>query len=1555
MVEAAMEERDPSVSSSTDFYESDRKPNTPARDPRTDASAAKRKAEDAGSAAEKKRKLASPSLPAASGLKPCAGLSPAVWQHVFLFCSLAELGRLLQVNRSFHSFLTDVRNVSASKPDSGCVHLLKSESVWASARNALEKKPPKPLPGFSELRMWQLAWSKRCQFCDKLSSFASGEMIWQKGPGLSGVRTIWPFGIRACGPCLMQRCQTDSSLLFSTASALRPGLPFAFVTHDQNYIPAYTLQAATTPAGVEIVKYYYKPHVEEITKELEHALSLGPAAAEEWSKGLDERGKERMKAAENWERWEVRYQWWSDHQEPHPAASRTQSPAPPTHQVSVAPPTRQSYSPVIHAPIPASKYRSVQFAASEGSLHSRFNNTAVVSNLTPSAMTPSHYIQARPPTAPAPGFTPQPIPGSTQPWRGERNLHDANEAKANRKADIERRSQQLRPPIPPNILRHMDSFKAAIQIPHPMNDNAWALLQPRLLSQLPAAQQAETDHVARVASLPTRAAERRHPDINSKEAKEALDREWEESQRPVRDKLSAYADDFINRDWDHGRAVTYDNSPKFAADLLMYVRRMFYADNVTQEAVPARLQQPDGPASHKAKLVLESMKWVYDNKLKPLTEKFRKELFLCYGNGCEGNFKFYGFEGVIQHFGAKHTNAFSVGNVVVAWREAEWPEDTPFHPDPISAKHAYQPTSNMAGHSAYGSYHGGYSRAGTSTPHMQTHVPQASPGPYHYGGQHSGPFAPPHVPPNPVQGYDYNQPYGAGMDSYSYQQMAPPGYGLQGASNGYMTSPAMINPAVAPPPPITQEPDTNGSSTQLRSGDAEHRTPLFDKQVSTIIDMAQDIWKQTSGIKDLPNNLRIYVLLQRAISKFHIEFNHEPSLDHFIDALSSHRIPRALKNAPGLSCKACQDEFSRGSSMSHYSRPEERRTYTFLHLLSHFMTQHARPQIPPPGEGPGFPPLDWKEDMVELPSDRFISGLIHAPGMDDDKLHVIATIFPTLFPTPLPRIGVVDNSNNSRVTPPGDPVTKEARHGPKAGGTSGITTVKSEPSSVVDSPRPSKLSEDEYDPQRPALPMHTNDLAKQPHRKHSYRDSPLPTDRRPRYYAEPRYYMPREPLDDGYSGARDYVEYASGPRRIRDPAPAFEEYHGRRPLYQEHGTVYEPGSGEYVYTHPREGAQAQEYEHAPRHARYLEDDGRQPESRLEEPRAREHNPPRGKSDAERFLEDFIPDQHPRAGATQDSPSQTVPKPSVVEADVDDGSCYTPPPALPAGGDVVDLHRALPAGLHTAPSTVSNGSRYEELRANGRHIPALDPAGGTRRAGPHRRRDRPQEQLPSRYYRYMSVARDDPYGRSSSVNRSHSKRYERYEEQRRRIDQQETPQPNTERDHEPPYSRDQSVDQGPVDDAYYPPARRVPREYVPVQDRLHPYSPPHVRYTGPLEDTYGPPPVYVDEYGRPVDNYEIIRVPRDHRQARGSYVPHAAHNRYVEHDLDRVQYVPVAYDRHQSQRYGDQAEPYVYYEEMERPPPQRRPVFEVEAETAYEPPPPEIQIEGAPSAGGLEGP
>jgi hypothetical protein len=73
------------------------------------------------------------------------------------------------------------------------------------------------------------------------------------------------------------------------------------------------------------------------------------------------------------------------------------------------------------------------------------------------------------------------------------------------------------------------------------------------------------------------------------------------------------------------------------------------------------------------------MKWIFEKAIRPHTEKFGREIFLC--STCEPKMKRFSFDAVIQHYAAKHTTELSHGNAVVSWK-ANWPSDPPFHPAP---------------------------------------------------------------------------------------------------------------------------------------------------------------------------------------------------------------------------------------------------------------------------------------------------------------------------------------------------------------------------------------------------------------------------------------------------------------------------------------------------------------------------------------------------------------------------------------------------------------------------------------------------------------------------------------------------------------------------------------------------------------------------------------------------------------------------------------------------------------------------------------------------------
>ena len=523
----------------------------------------------------------------------------------------------------------------------------------------------------------------------------------------------------------------------------------------------------------------------------------------------------------------------------------------------------------------------------------------------------------------------------------------------------------------------MESFQNALLISTPLTENAWQVLKPRLLAQREAAEKKEADRVATTRQLQAKVEQRRHNDAQAKEEKEALDREWDEAQAPIREILGQYADKIIEDKWSGGRTLTNETSPKFAADVLIYVRHQFY-QRITNEDSQARREgreipkdSPQAPPTRR--LILENMKWVFDTKIKRFTEQFRKELFLCHI--CD-NSKFYGFEGVVQHFAAKHTNTLSQGAVVVHWR-AEWPDYPPFHPDPSAVKTAM---FSVPGHvHAGGPVHSGYGHTRyppSPAPHGHHGFPHYSPSPYppiHYpqgyqGPQQHGPFAPP-PPPSAYQGapvfpgsqpHGYHHPdhaidYAGGQQTFSGPpppfRGPPAGYpaaaaggGRGGGGSGFQGQPSQGPPNPygppyagypAPPPeaggPGPQNFGPASSSYNHLSGHgpsqhpAEHHPPLgvsttggsmYKTQLDFLASAARELWFSISGVKDLPSSVRIFVVIYHAAIRYKERFSIEPTLAMFLDALINHMAMKPVKHVNGLVCKACNA--SNGPGMSHH-------------------------------------------------------------------------------------------------------------------------------------------------------------------------------------------------------------------------------------------------------------------------------------------------------------------------------------------------------------------------------------------------------------------------------------------------------------------------------------------------------------------------------------------------------------------------------------------------------------------------------------------------------------
>ena len=97
-------------------------------------------------------------------------------------------------------------------------------------------------------------------------------------------------------------------LLFSSTipSFLLPALSFIFLTPLLHVVPSIALRSSSIPSGVELRKRFYKSQIELLTQRFEDVKALGPATAEEWVKGLDQDGKDRMSDAARWEQWEAK-------------------------------------------------------------------------------------------------------------------------------------------------------------------------------------------------------------------------------------------------------------------------------------------------------------------------------------------------------------------------------------------------------------------------------------------------------------------------------------------------------------------------------------------------------------------------------------------------------------------------------------------------------------------------------------------------------------------------------------------------------------------------------------------------------------------------------------------------------------------------------------------------------------------------------------------------------------------------------------------------------------------------------------------------------------------------------------------------------------------------------------------------------------------------------------------------------------------------------------------------------------------------------------------------
>jgi hypothetical protein len=902
---------------------------------------------------------------------------------------------------------------------------------------------------------------------------------------------------------------------------------------------------------------------------LEEVRELGAATAEEWFKGLELDGVEKLAEIARWEHWEltggfqaithsmsnIRRLHRPDHEMYLRCAATSDEQASSRSEIATFS-DFPSNRPTVNVQARCWTNQGAQIVAFVNSaLVGLFiltdNHAAPPSTLPPKPATPiSHHGSVYP--GAMPNFS---VPASKPSARVERSIYDVNEKKNARRAEIERRCAELSRPIKPSTLALMDSFAAALQIAMPLTDQAWERLKPRLLAQREAAEQQEREQLAQNQFFMQQTEERKQQEAQLREAKETLDRDWAESQKSVREKLEIYADNFIREQWQNGDTVTKSSCAQFAADMLLHVRHRFYNVLAQEDArmrsmgVPIPTDSPHTATTRK--LTLENMRWVYENKIKPLTEHFQKELFLC--NACDNHGRYYSLDSVVQHFAAKHTDSLSMGTAVVYWK-ADWPELPPFDPNPTAAKASMYAAENSLSapapsQSAYNTSLANHGYAADAyIPSSQT-IYSASFGGQYAHHRHARAFdsvspayqetssprnafqrleqvASRGFNPMPESANTVIQRYGALptsdhfdwrrqgsnniLHSHQYHVQAPyPSPHDFNATTGSAISHRSQNP------PFSSVTTSTGqfSRPQLPIGVRQVFNPvpagqpmgIYQVQIQELAQNAREIWNGTSGISDMPDSVRVQVIICHVVLRFKDKYTNEPNLALFTDGLNNNSQMSPMRALSGLYCKACATANDMSEAYGNIdTRAIEQRMHTLPALLAHFQSahvEHVQPLAISP-TGIEMPRLDWKFDMVRMPAETVMRNLMYSPGITQAKLNLIATVLPKYFPSlrqvdPIPYTGNDDETMfqpDSRKTPQehdssgGDDGTAEASfddNGRAASQLQHVQVAREDPNFQRSAHcsgdaanrgeyRPVEVArEDEYDPHRPAY-VNTN-------------------------------------------------------------------------------------------------------------------------------------------------------------------------------------------------------------------------------------------------------------------------------------------------------------------------------------------------------------------------------------------------------------------------------------------------------------------------------------------------
>ena len=184
----------------------------------------------------------------------CISALPAVlWQQILCYLHPVFLGRMLSVNRAFNTLLTPGHN--EQDPTDISKQPLNAEAIWAVSRARFCPGIPRSIHGLKELQMWKLLIGNDCQICGKVRTdipVANPQDPWGSGPGDTGVRIVWPFGLRCCGPCLQEKTQKVPICRHHSPAAIRQ----RNLTVDRNWISPCRRIARFSSCKVSLLPLY---------------------------------------------------------------------------------------------------------------------------------------------------------------------------------------------------------------------------------------------------------------------------------------------------------------------------------------------------------------------------------------------------------------------------------------------------------------------------------------------------------------------------------------------------------------------------------------------------------------------------------------------------------------------------------------------------------------------------------------------------------------------------------------------------------------------------------------------------------------------------------------------------------------------------------------------------------------------------------------------------------------------------------------------------------------------------------------------------------------------------------------------------------------------------------------------------------------------------------------------------------------------------------------------------------------------------------------------------